>query len=210
LSASQKPLVVDIKEIGAVGFYYNLRRKENEVFVTSLYKINCLIKEALQNKDEETKEEIKQRLLPMCKDYLDVFSKVASDKLPPHRLYDHKIQLEADCNLGFHLLYKQTAAELLATKQYIVENLGKGFINSSQAPFASLILFVKKPSSGLRFCIDFRRLNAITHKDQYPLPLIDEDPEWYPASNFKYSPYKLWDFYLEHPDLLGPPRRLNE
>jgi hypothetical protein len=38
----------------------------------------------------------------------------------------------------------------------------------------------------------------------------DEDPEWYPASNFKYSPHKLRDFHLEHPDLLGPPRRLGE
>src|SRR5438552_19210793 len=38
----------------------------------------------------------------------------------------------------------------------------------------------------------------------------DEDLEWYPASNFKYSPHKLRDFYLEHPDLPGPPRKLNE
>jgi hypothetical protein len=89
-------------------------------------------------------------------------------------LYDHKIQLEADNNLGFHPLYKQTAAELLATKQYLIENLGKGFINHSQALFASLILFVKKANSSLRFCIDYQKLNAITRKDQYPLPLIDE------------------------------------
>jgi len=39
---------------------------------------------------------------------------------------------------------------------------------------------------------------------------FDEDPEWYPASNFKYSPYKLRDFHLAHPDLPGPPRKLNE
>jgi hypothetical protein len=36
------------------------------------------------------------------------------------------------------------------------------------------VLFVKKPSGGLWFCIDYRKLNALTHKDQYPLPLIDE------------------------------------
>jgi len=33
---------------------------------------------------------------------------------------------------------------------------------------------MKKPSGGLRFCIDFRKLNAITRKDRYLLPLIDE------------------------------------
>ena len=38
---------IDIKEIGAVGFHYNLYKKENEVFVTSLYKINHLIEDAL-------------------------------------------------------------------------------------------------------------------------------------------------------------------
>jgi hypothetical protein len=40
-------------------------------------------------------------------------------------------------------------------KQYLVDNLGKGFIIPSQAPYALLILFVKKPSEGLRFYIDF-------------------------------------------------------
>jgi hypothetical protein len=38
----------------------------------------------------------------------------------------------------------------------------------------------------------------------------DEDPEWYPASNFKYSPHKLRDFHLSHPDLPGPPHQLYE
>ena len=36
------------------------------------------------------------------------------------------------------------------------------------------MLFVKKPSGGLRFYIDYRKLNALTRKDRYPLPLIDE------------------------------------
>jgi hypothetical protein len=33
---------------------------------------------------------------------------------------------------------------------------------------------VKKANSFLRFCVDFRRLNNLTRKDRYPLPLIDE------------------------------------
>jgi hypothetical protein len=44
---SQTLPAIDIKEISSVGFYYNMYKKENEVFVTSLYKIDCLIKEAL-------------------------------------------------------------------------------------------------------------------------------------------------------------------
>ena len=33
---------------------------------------------------------------------------------------------------------------------------------------------VKKPGGGLRLCVDYRKLNAITKKDRYPILLIDE------------------------------------
>ena len=36
------------------------------------------------------------------------------------------------------------------------------------------MLFVKKPGGGIRFCVDYRKLNAITRKDKYPIPLIEE------------------------------------
>jgi hypothetical protein len=64
--------------------------------------------------------------------------------------------------------------ELLTVKEYLVDNLHKGFIVPSSAPFASPVLFVAKPGGGLRFCIDYRKLNNLTRKDQHPLPLIDE------------------------------------
>lgn len=44
----------------------------------------------------------------------------------------------------------------------------------SNAPYASLILMVRKPGRGLRFCVDYQKLNAVTKKDRYPLPLINE------------------------------------
>ncbi len=59
-------------------------------------------------------------------------------------------------------------------KQYLIDNLSKGFIIDSQAPFAAPILFVRKANGGLRFYVDYHKLNAITQKDRYPLPLIDE------------------------------------
>jgi len=59
-------------------------------------------------------------------------------------------------------------------RKYVYEHLLKDFIHKSTAPFASPVLFVRKPSGGLRFCVDYRKLNAITKKDRYPLPLIKE------------------------------------
>jgi len=56
----------------------------------------------------------------------------------------------------------------------LVDNLNKGFITYSSILFALPILFVKKPNKGLRFYIDYRKLNELTRKDRYPLLLLDE------------------------------------
>jgi hypothetical protein len=45
---------------------------------------------------------------------------------------------------------------------------------SSSSFFASPVLFVAKPNGSLRFCVDYRKLNSLTKKDQHLLPLIDE------------------------------------
>ena len=164
--------VIDIAQISATGFHFHLYRPENEVFQTSIYEIDRII----QDREEllEDEKELLVKLPSKYRDYVDVFSKAASNTLPPHRAYDHQIQLEADNTIGYSPLYRQTTDELKATKQYLLDNLSKGFIEASQAPFASPILFVKKANGSLRFCVDFRKLNAITRKDRYPLPLIDE------------------------------------
>ena len=85
-----------------------------------------------------------------------------------------KIELEKDNNLRFSPLCHLTLEELQACKQYIVDNLSKGFIVSSQAPFAASILFVQKANSSLQFYVNYRKLNAATCKDCYPIPLLEE------------------------------------
>ena len=54
------------------------------------------------------------------------------------------------------------------------KNLVKGFIKPSSSSYTSLILFVLKKSGSLRFYVDYRRLNTITKKNRYPIPLIQE------------------------------------
>jgi hypothetical protein len=90
---------------------------------------------------------------------------------------DYKILLKpgADINrdIEYAPLYKIGVEELEAIKQYLEANLYKGFIMPSAAPFASPIL-VAHSGGKLRFCVDFQRLNAISRKDRYPLPLINK------------------------------------
>jgi hypothetical protein len=96
--------------------------------------------------------------------------------LLPYCPYNYKIHLEANNKkvLKYNPLYKISLEELETIKEYLIENLSKGFIEPSQALFAVLVLFIKKPTSGLRFYIDFQILNTLICKDRYPLLLIDE------------------------------------
>ena len=51
--------------------------------------------------------------------------------------------------------------------------MDKGFIRSSTSPWGALVLFAKKDKT-LRLCIDYRQLNRVTIKNQYPLLRIDD------------------------------------
>ena len=72
------------------------------------------------------------------------------------------------------LLYQMSKDQLLALRKTLTELLDNGFIRVSNSPVATLVIFVKKPDGGLRFCIDYHRLNEISRKDSYPIPRIDE------------------------------------
>ena len=106
-------------------------------------------------------------------DLEEVFSEAKANELASHGPQDHEIVLEGG-NPPFGPLYSLSCAELAVLRDYIKENLAKGFIRPSSSPAGAPILFVKKKDGTLRLCVDYRGLNQVTKKNRYPLPLINE------------------------------------
>src|SRR6202021_1696855 len=111
---------------------------------------------------------------PEFHDFADVFSKKEAQKLPEHRPYDLRIGTEEGKTPPFGPVYNLSPAELKVLKEYIDDNLAKGFIRHSRSPAGAPILFVKKKDGNLRLCVDYHGINNITVKNRYPLPLASE------------------------------------
>ena len=95
-------------------------------------------------------------------------------RLLKYAVQDYKIELELEISLKFFLIYKLTKTKLVALKEFIQENLYKGYIRPLQSLAGYLVLFILKKNGKLRMCIDYRQLNSITRRDRYPLPLISK------------------------------------
>ena len=120
-------------------------------------------------------EEVTTPTLPSAyADFAPLFQDREPGTLPPNRPFDHAIPLEPDSTIPFGPLYNLSEKELEALREYIDDNLKKGFIRRSESPAGAPVLFVPKKDGKLRLCVDYRALNKVTIKNRCPLPLISE------------------------------------
>ena len=71
-------------------------------------------------------------------------------------------------------IYNLSQRELQILREYLDSALDKGWIRPSKSPAGAPILFVPKADGTMRLCVDYRRLNKITIKNRYLLPLVGE------------------------------------
>ena len=75
-------------------------------------------------------------------------------KIPPRRIPMHKVDV---------------------VEKTLQEMEDKGIIRPSMSPWSAPVVIVQKKDGTLRFCVDYRGLNAKTIKDAYPLPRIEDN-----------------------------------
>ena len=82
---------------------------------------------------------------------------------------------EANKNILFkNRIYLISDHKFEQVKKYLNKHLKKKFIVFSYASFASSVLFVEKSNEKLRFCVNYKKLNAIIKRNRYFISLIDE------------------------------------
>jgi hypothetical protein len=110
------------------------------------------------------------------KDFTPVFSKSGFDDLPPRRSWDHAIELKPTAEIKpiSSKVYALSRPEQIELDKFLDEHLKTGRIRPSKSSIASPFFFVKKKDGSLRPVQDYRRLNEITIRNHYPLPLVSE------------------------------------
>ncbi len=131
--------------------------------------------ELAQKAMDHTKKTFEQMVPTPYHRHKKVFSEEASHQFPPKQPWDHAIDLlpEAPKTLDCKV-YPLALTEGSALTEFLNEQLQKGYIRPSKSPYASPFFFIKKKDGKLRPVQDYRKLNALTIKNRYPLPLIPE------------------------------------
>jgi hypothetical protein len=124
----------------------------------------------------EMTEEQWIRINQVLASFSDVFAQDPSDLGHTH-LLTHEIELEEGARPFKEHVRRFSPEKKRITEEQLQKLLDQGIVHASKSPFASAVVLVKKGDGNHRFCIDFRKLNDITVKDSFPLPVIGDSLE---------------------------------
>lgn len=113
---------------------------------------------------------------PALQTLLDEFHEIFErpTELPPPRKHDHHIHLEKNANPVNDKPYRYPHYQKEVMKKMISEMLQDGIIKPSQSPYSTPVLLVRKKRRYLAFLCGLQGLNAITIRDRFAIPTVDE------------------------------------
>jgi len=106
--------------------------------------------------------------------YLDVFKKAPSERMPVRKPWDHVIYLNPNFIPQGSKLYPMSPMEQQKVRDFIDNQLKKGYIQPTKSPQTSLVFFIPKKDRKKRMVQDYHYLNKGMIKNNYLLPLISE------------------------------------
>ena len=113
-------------------------------------------------------------LASILNEFADVFEENEEPRFPPKREVDHVIEVTPGARPHFQQPFRLSLAERAELKRQLEGLLAAGLVRPSKSPWGAPVLFVKKKDGGLRLCIDWRKLNAVTKKNRTMIPRIDD------------------------------------
>jgi hypothetical protein len=137
--------------LNGASFLRTVKKGKLTVFRASLYDIN----KAIEAKDLKARP-LEEIVPKQYHEFFPLYNKVVGDRLQPHRPgIDHEVQLNDGETPTWGPLYSMSRSELVVLKEWLEENMSKGFIRQWSLPFPAPVLFANTPGGGLRFCIDY-------------------------------------------------------
>ena len=94
--------------------------------------------------------------------------------MPVRKPWDHTINLREDFVPRKRRIYLISREKKEEVREFVEEQLRKGYIQPLKLPQTSLVFFVRKKNRKKRIVQDYRYLNKGMIKDNYPLPLISD------------------------------------
>ena len=96
-----------------------------------------------------------------------------------------------------YLPHRQIPVQLQSEVRKCLDNwLKQGIIRPSKSPYASQVVIVRKKTGKICLCVDFRKLNAISIRDSFPLPRVEEALQAIQAAVL-FSSFDLAQGYLQ-------------
>ena len=125
----------------------------------------------------------------------DVFS-VGKFDLGRTGLTRHRIPLAKGAQPVKQRPYRHGPAQEAEIEKQVAELQQQGLISEGKGAWSSPVVLVQKKDGSWRFCVDYRKLNAVTSKDAYPLPRIDDSLDTLGHSRV-FSPLDLTSGYCQ-------------